>query len=67
MFAGLFSQDLMKATAYRYANIQSKLDKPGSVALLIADRTTNRKLVHYKEYIELFKARYPVGLVLLFF
>lgn len=66
MFAGLFSQDLMKASAYRYANIQSRLDKPGSISLLIADRTTNRKLVHYKDYVNRWKARFPVWLFQLF-
>ena len=60
MFAGLFSQDLMKASAYRYANIQSRLDKPGSISLLIADRTTNRKLIHYQDYVKRWKARFPV-------
>ena len=56
---GFFSQDMMRASAYRYVDIPTKLNKPQLLSLLIVDRKKTRSFIDGKKWIRIKKLREP--------
>lgn len=57
---GFFSQDMMRASAYRYVDIPTKLNKPQLLSLLIVDRKKTRSFIDGKKWIRIIGSRFKV-------
>ena len=57
---GFFTQDMMRASAYRYADISTKINKPRALSLLIVDRKKTRSFNNGKKWIRIIGSRFGV-------
>lgn len=66
LFAGFFPQDLMKATAWRHANVQSRHNEPPQLALLIVDRKNVRGFTLHGTWVDIISSHFKVRQILNF-
>ena len=66
LFAGFFPQDLIKATAWRHANVQSRHNEPPRLALLIVDRKNIRGFTLHSTWVEIISSHFKVRPSLMF-
>lgn len=59
-WAGFFSQDLMRASSYCYANVASRHNKPNELSFLFIDRTTRRWFTKHEKWVHIIKHYFKV-------
>ena len=53
--------DLMKATAWRHANVQSRQSAPSRLSLLLVDRKKTRGFTLHEAWVGILSSRFKVG------
>lgn len=57
---GFFTQDMMRASAYRYVGMSTILNKSRTLSLLIVDRKKTRSFNNGKKWIRIIGSRFGV-------
>lgn len=57
---GFFAQDMMRATGYRYAGINSLSKEPRKLSFLLVDRRKKRYFSIHSKWINILSARFTV-------
>ena len=63
-FPGYFSQDIMRASAYKYASVENRHIKDSHFNLLIVDRLKKRGFKIHEKMIDILVSIFPVEFVL---
>ena len=59
-FPGFFSQDIMRASAYKYSNVSNRNINSNQLSLLIVDREGKRGLKIFPRKYDCLKKSFPV-------
>lgn len=57
---GFFSQDVMRASAYKHINIASRNNKSKELHLTIIDRKDNRGFALHSKWVDILRKHFPV-------
>ena len=61
LFAGFFPLDLMKATAWRHANVQSRQNGPTYLSLLLVDRKKSRGFTLHDAWVGILSSQFKAS------
>ena len=61
LFAGFFPLDLMKATAWRHANVQSRQNGPTHLSLLLVDRKKSRGFTLHDAWVGILSSQFKAS------
>lgn len=61
LFAGFFPHDLMRATAWRFADVQSRQNQPAQLSLLLVDRRKVRGFRLHGAWVDILSSHFKVG------